>query len=295
MENLRGIVLMVVSMAGFSVEDALIKGVSSDLGSGQILVLLGLMGAAIFAVIAKLNGLRLLTPALLKRPVVIRNLSEMLGTVCYVSAIILTPLSSASAILQATPLAVTLGAAIFLGAPVGWRRWSAIAVGFIGVLIIVRPGAAGFMPASILAVGGVILLAARDLATRSAPAHIPSLILAFSGFLAVVPAGAVLMAFQGGWAEVPPAILARLGLTACVGVGAYYAIVAAMRLGDVAVVTPFRYSRIIFALILGITVFDETVDGWTIIGAAIVIASGLYTLLREARMRRLAQGGKSRC
>ncbi len=288
MENLRGIALMIASMAGFSIEDTLIKGVSSHIPSGQILIILGLIGAAIFAVLAKLRGLRLFGPALLERSVLIRNLSEMLGTVCYVSAIIMTPLSSASAILQATPLAVTLGAAIFLGAPVGWRRWSAVAVGFAGVLIIVRPGAEGFMPASLFAVGGVIFLAARDLATRSAPAHVPSLIMALYGFLAVVPAGAVLMAFQGGWVALPPGILLRLGLTAVVGVAAYYAIVAAMRVGDVAVVTPFRYSRIIFALILGITVFDEKVDRWTLIGAAIVIASGLYTLIREARLRRAA-------
>jgi drug/metabolite transporter (DMT)-like permease len=288
MENLRGIALMIASMAGFSIEDTLIKGVSSHIPSGQILIILGLIGAAIFAVLAKLRRLRLFGPALLERSVLIRNLSEMLGTVCYVSAIIMTPLSSASAILQATPLAVTLGAAIFLGAPVGWRRWSAIAVGFAGVLIIVRPGAEGFMPASLFAVGGVIFLAARDLATRSAPAHVPSLIMALYGFLAVVPAGAVLMAFQGGWVALPPGILLRLGLTAVVGVAAYYAIVAAMRVGDVAVVTPFRYSRIIFALILGITVFDEKVDRWTLIGAAIVIASGLYTLIREARLRRAA-------
>lgn len=144
------------------------------------------------------------------------------------------------------------------------------------------------MPASLFAVAGVIFLAARDVATRSAPVHVPSLIMALYGFLAVVPAGAVLMLFQGGWVTLPPGILLRLGLTAVVGVAAYYAIIAAMRLGDVAVVAPFRYSRIIFALILGITVFDENVDHWTLIGAAVVIASGLYTLLREARLRRPA-------
>ncbi len=286
MENLRGIVLMVASMAGFAVEDALIKSVSSRLPSGQILVMLGLMGALIFAVIASARGLRLFGPALLHRSVVVRNLSEMIGTVCYVSAIILTPLSSASAILQATPLAVTLGAAVFLGAPVGWRRWSAIAAGLAGVLIIVRPGAEGFMPASFLAVAGVIFLAARDLATRTAPAHIASLVLAFYGFLAVVPAGGILLAFQGGWTTVAPDVLVRLVVTAFVGVAAYYAIVAAMRVGDVAVVTPFRYSRIVFALILGIVVFQEDVDGWMLLGATIVIGSGLYTLLREARLRR---------
>lgn len=294
MDNLRGIALMVASMAGFAIEDAMIKGVSARLPSGQILIVLGIMGAAIFAAIAKARGLRLVSPALVQRSVVVRNLSEMVGTVCYVSAIILTPLSSASAILQATPLAVTLGAAVFLGAPVGWRRWSAIAVGFAGVLIIVRPGAEGFMPASLLAVAGVIFLAARDLATRTAPPHIASLVLAFYGFAAVVPAGGVLLAFQGGWAPLTAELVLRLAVTALVGVAAYYAIVAAMRVGDVAVVTPFRYARIVFALILGVAVFDETVDGWTLAGVAIVIGSGLYTLLREARLGRANRGRQPR-
>ncbi len=286
MENLRGIALMVASMAGFAVEDTLIKLTAASLPSGQILILLSLMGATIFAALAKARGLTLIGPAIVQRSVVVRNASEMLGTVCYVSAFILAPLSIASAILQATPLVVTLGAAVVLGAPVGWRRWTAIAVGLAGVLIIVRPGAEGFQPASLLAVAAVVLLAARDLATRTAPAHVASLVMAFYGFLAVMPAGAVLLQFQGGWHPVSAQDLGMMAMTAAVGVAAYYAIIAAMRTGDVAVVTPFRYSRIIFALILGITVFDETVGRWTLVGAGIVIASGLYTLAREARLRR---------
>ena len=288
MENLRGIALMVASMAGFAVEDTLIKLTAASLPSGQILIMLSLMGATIFATLAWARGLPLIGPAIFQRSVIVRNASEMLGTVCYVSSFILAPLSIASAILQATPLVVTLGAAVFLGAPVGWRRWSAIAAGLAGVLIIVRPGAEGFQPASLLAVAGVVLLAARDLATRTAPAHVASLVMAFYGFLAVMPAGAVLLQFQGGWHHVSAQDLGMMAMTAAVGVAAYYAIIAAMRTGDVAVVTPFRYSRIIFALILGIAVFDESVDRWTLIGAGVVIASGLYTLAREARFRRRA-------
>ena len=291
MENLRGIALMVASMAGFAVEDTLIKLTAASLPSGQILILLSLMGATIFAALAKARGLRLIGPSIVQRSVVVRNASEMLGTVCYVSAFILAPLSIASAILQATPLVVTLGAAVVLGAPVGWRRWTAIAVGLAGVLIIVRPGAEGFQPASLLAVAAVVLLAARDLATRTAPAHVASLVMAFYGFLAVMPAGAVLLQFQGGWQPVSARNLGMMAMTAVVGVAAYYAIIAAMRIGDVAVVTPFRYSRIIFALILGIAVFDESVDLWTLIGAGIVIGSGLYTLAREARLRRRPAAG----
>lgn len=280
---------MVASMAGFSVEDALIKTVAEKVPTGEIIIILGLIGGLVFGLLAMARGQRLLGPTLTQRSVVARNLSEMIGTVCYVSSFVLAPLSIASAILQATPLVVTLGAALFLGAPVGWRRWTAIVIGLIGVLIIVRPGGEGFQPASLLAVAAVILLAIRDLATRTAPRDIPSLVIACYGCLSTVPAAAVLLWFQGGWVAVPaPALFGMLAASA-VGLAAYYAIIAAMRIGDVAVVTPFRYTRIVFALILGVVVFRETVDLWTLMGAAIVVLSGLYTLLREARLIRAAR------
>jgi drug/metabolite transporter (DMT)-like permease len=143
MNNLRGILLMVAAMAGFAVEDALIKAASATVPVGQILLFLGIGGTLAFGTLARLQGARLFTRVVLLRPVLLRNASEMLGTMCFVSAIAIAPLSTVSAILQATPLAVTLGAALFLGAEVGWRRWTAILVGFAGVLIIVRPGHGG--------------------------------------------------------------------------------------------------------------------------------------------------------
>ncbi len=210
----------------------------------------------------------------------------MLGTLCFVSAIALAPLATVSAILQATPLAVTLGAAVVLKAPVGWRRWTAILVGFAGVLLIVRPGASGVDLGAILALLAVFGLAARDLATRAVPASVSSMVLATYGFASVIPAGAILLVFSGG--AVMPDRAAALTLLGAliVGVFAYYAIVAAMRVGDIAVVTPFRYTRLLFALVIGVTVFHERPDAPTLVGAAIIIATGLYTLIREARLAR---------
>ena len=140
MDNLRGCVLMVLAMAGFALEDMFIKRLAAAMPVGQIIALVGLGGAVIFAAICAAQGRRLWSRDLLARPVILRNLGEMAGTLCFVSAIALTPLSQASAIIQAMPLAVTLGAALFLGAPVGWRRWTAILAGFAGVLMVVRPG-----------------------------------------------------------------------------------------------------------------------------------------------------------
>ncbi|MFB9150256.1 DMT family transporter [Roseovarius ramblicola] len=286
MENLRGSVLMVLAMAGFALEDMFIKRLADAMPVGQIIMAIGLGGAAIFAAICAGQGRRLFSRDLLARPVLLRNTGEMAGTMCFVTAIALTPLSSASAILQATPLAVTLGAALFLREPVGWRRWSAILVGFAGVLMVVRPGLEGFAPASLFAVGAVIGLALRDLATRAVPAAISSMQLSAYAFATLVPTGAILLAFGDG-PVVPGGVQIRdLGLALACGVGAYYAIVAAMRVGEVAVVTPFRYTRLVFALGIGMLVFAERPDAWTLTGAAVIVASGLYTLMREARLGR---------
>ncbi|MET4127208.1 DMT family transporter [Roseovarius sp. MBR-6] len=285
MENLRGSVLMVLAMAGFALEDMFIKRLTADLPVGQIVIMIGLGGALVFGAITRAQGRRLWSRDLLARSVLLRNFGELTGTMGFVLAIALTPLSSASAILQATPLAVTLGAAVFLGAQVGWRRWSAILVGFAGVLMVIRPGVAGFEPASLFAVMAVIGLATRDLATRAVPRAISSMQLSTYAFATLVPTGALLLPF--GVAPVMPAgtEIRDLALALVCAVAAYYAIVAAMRVGEVAVVTPFRYTRLIFALIIGVTVFGERPDLWTLIGAGVIVASGLYTLMREARVR----------
>ncbi|MDJ0822085.1 MAG: DMT family transporter [Paracoccaceae bacterium] len=286
MENLRGIGMMVFAMAAFAIEDALIKAAAATLPAGQILLILGFLGGAFFAALARARGIALLTPVLWSRPVMTRILTEIIGTVGVITAITTIPLSTASAILQATPLVITMGAALLFAEPVGWRRWSAIAVGFFGVLLIIRPGMAGFDPMALFAVLGVFGLAGRDLAARAVPRDIPNLQLATYGFLTLIPTGVLLMAASGGGSW-PDGTTWGLLLTAvAVGIAAYWAITAASRMGDVSVITPFRYSRLIFALLIGITVFGERPDLVTYLGAALIIASGLYTFVRE---RRLAQ------
>ncbi|MEQ6203505.1 DMT family transporter [Sulfitobacter sp. HNIBRBA2951] len=284
MENLRGAVLMVLAMLGFAIEDSMIKLIGDDMPVGQILIVLGLGGAAVFGIIVLAQGRALFERAMLSAPVLIRAAGEIFGTVCFISAIVYTPLSSASAILQAMPLVVTLGAALFLGESVGWRRWSAISVGFLGVMLIVRPGSEGFSVLSLLALGGVLGLAARDLGTRQVSAALSTMQLSFLGFLAIVPAGLVMMPATGSSLV---AIDLRLGalLAGCIatGVVAYYAIVAATRVGEISFISPFRYSRLVFALIIGTTFFDERPDTLTLLGGAIIVASGIYTVWRERK------------
>jgi drug/metabolite transporter (DMT)-like permease len=286
MENLRAILLMVGSMAGFAIEDMLIKYLAVEMPTGQFLMLIGGGGGLVFAVMAHRQGQQVLSADFLQPVIIIRNLGEVIGTLGFVTAIVLTPLSSASAILQATPLAVTLGAALFLNEAVGWRRWSAIGIGFCGVVLVIRPGMDGFQPASLFAVQGVIGLAMRDVATRAAPAKISSLVLSAHGFAMLVPAGAVLLWISGGAVAPSPTGYGLLAAALIVGVNSYYALTLSMRLGDVAVVTPFRYVRMLFALIIGVTLFEEDPDLWTLIGAAIIILSGLYTFFRERHLSR---------
>ena len=284
MENLRAIALMVLSMAGFAIEDMLIKYIALEMPTGQFLMLIGAGGALIFTLMAWRQGQAVLSADFLRPTIIIRNLGEVIGTLGFVTALVLTPLSSASAILQATPLAVTLGAALFLREAVGWRRWSAILIGFCGVVAVIRPGLEGFQPASLFAVLGVIGLATRDVATRATPATISSLVLSAHGFGMLVPAGAFLLWISGGAVAPDPQGYGLLFAALIIGVSAYYALTLSMRLGDVAVVTPFRYVRLVFALFIGVTVFHEQLDAWTLGGAAIIILSGLYTFFRERQL-----------
>lgn len=289
MENLRASGLMVLSMALFALEDMFVKLLSSHLPVGQIVMILGGFGGLVFWALLIARGKRLFTRNLLRPAVIIRNAGEVIGTLGFVSALALTELSSASAILQALPLVIVLGAAVFLRESVGWRRWMAILAGFAGVLLIVKPGAAGFSPLSLLAVVGVIGLALRDLTTRGIPSTVPSNQLSASAFLALVPAGAVLMGLTET-AFVPVSLMDVLRFMACVafGVAGYALLVMATRVGEASVIAPFRYSRLVFALIIAVVVFGERPDAMTLVGSAIIVGSGSYAMWREAIRRRRA-------
>lgn len=294
MDNMRGAILMVLAMLGFAIEDSFIKMMGTAVPIGQILLMLGAGGALIFGCVVVLQGKPIFERNMLAPAVLVRSMGEIIGTVFFISAIVFTPLSSASAILQATPLVVTLGAALFLGETVGWRRWSAICVGFIGVLMIIRPGMEGFTPLSLFAVVGVFGLATRDIATRRAPANLSSMQLSFLGFLVIVPAGASYLLVTGQ-PLAPMDLRLSLLMLACLlfGVVAYYGIVSAMRIGEVSFISPFRYSRLIFAMIIGVGLFEERPDIMTLLGAAVIVASGIYTVLRERKQRRKAARGPS--
>ena len=293
-QNLRGIALMVASMALFAVEDMFLKLAAADLPVGMVIFAAGAFGAPIFMLMARAEGGRTLTRAALHPAVLARNAGEVVATFAYINALAVVPLSTVSAVLQALPLAVTLGAAVILRESVGWRRWSAIAVGFAGVLVVIRPGFDGFRPEALWVLVTVAGLALRDLATRAIPRDCTSAQVSAWGLLSVTLLGAAMMV-QGGVVR-PDAMQAATLLGAVVfGSVGYWLVVSASRTGEVAVVAPFRYTRLVFAIAIGWAVFAETPDMPMLIGATMIIGSGLYALARErARKRALSLQGHSR-
>lgn len=278
--NVRGSLFMVISMGGFALEDMFVKSASSVVPIGVILILFGVGGTCAFAILTRKRNEVILHPAIFSRPLIMRVICEVVGRLFFILAITLTPLSSASAILQATPLVVVLGAAIFFREHVGWRRWVAIFVGFLGVLMIVRPGVDQFQPISLLAVIATLGFAGRDLATRAAPPVLSNMQLGVYGFFVLIPTGLVMAPFTGGflWPDMTSAI--EILAAIFFGVIAYYALTVAMRTGEVSMVTPFRYTRLVFALIIGVLVFSEQPDMLTIAGGLVVVLSGIYSLMK---------------
>ena len=286
MENLKGILFMILAMAGFAFEDLFIKLLSSYFPISEVIIILGFTGTFIFFIIALLQNAPIIHKDLLNKHVIIRTICELLGAVFFVTAIALTPLSSATAILQIAPLLVTIGAVIFFKEKVGWRRWTAVFIGFIGVLLIVRPGFEGFMPASIFAILGSVFLAARDLATRAMQVKLPSVTIALYAFIAFGISGILIIPFNSPMVlPTSNQIIYFIGASAF-GVIAYYSLVISSRIGEMSVISPFRYSRIVFAMLLAIIILDENPDGLTLIGASIVVASGLYTFVRETVLKK---------
>lgn len=286
MDNLRGAALMTLAMLGFAIEDMFVKLLAQRFPTWQIIAFLAIGGGFAFGVMVRMRGEALWTRAYVAPAVLLRNLGELIGTTGFVTALALIELSTASALLQATPLVVTMGAALFLGEPVGWKRWSAILTGFAGVMLVIRPGTTGFDLSALFALQGVLGLAIRDLATRRVRVQTSSVQLSFLAFLTLLPASGLLALFEGAAPAMPVATDAvNIAAMLVLAVASYYAIVAAMRVGEVSYVTPFRYSRIVFALLIGVIAFGERPDAMMLAGCVLIVGSGLFTLWRERKIR----------
>ena len=280
--NLIGSLWMIAAMACFAIEDVFVKAASVALPVGQLLLLFGAGGTIVFATAAVATKTPLLSADVVSRPMRVRVLFEVLGRLFYALAIALTPLSSATVILQATPIVVVASAALVFGEKVGPRRWIAIVIGLIGVLIIIQPGSDSFSALSILAVLGMLGFAGRDLASRAAPKTLGTAALGFYGFLAVVIAGAIYSAYEAvPFAAISAQAALHLSGASLIGAAAYAGLMKAMRTGEVSAVTPFRYSRLLFGVACGVFIFGETVSTNMLLGSALIVASGLIILWRS--------------
>lgn len=275
---------MMMSMACFAVEDTFVKLLSARLPATQILFSIGFGGALITLVLAIVLNVNLADKILLNKHVISRTIADLFGALSFTSAMVLIPMSLLASILQATPLFVTLGAAILLGEKVGWRRWSAIFIGFLGVIIILQPGYGSFQLASLLGLAAVLCLALRDVVTRDMATEIPTLTVTFYACIAMGSAGFIAYPFFGP--PIMPTTYETIILicAAIIGLTGYFLLVLATREGDVSVIAPFRYSRLLFSLGLASLILGEELTLPILLGGLLVVSSGIYTFGRERRL-----------
>ena len=275
---------MITSMAFFAVEDSLIKFVTSTIPIGQILIMFGLGGALIFLLVAHFKNEKIILRDMLLLPMYVRALFEIIGRLFYVLAISLIPLSTATVIIQATPIVVVAGAAIIFGEKVGWRRWTAILLGLFGVIVIIQPTAESFSFLSILALIGMIGFAGRDLASRAAPENLSVFILGLHGFIALAFSGLIYTIWDdANFVMIDIDTIGFMVGAVVFGVAAYSCLMKAMRTGEVSAVTPFRYTRLIFGVSLGVCFFNESLNYSTVLGTILIVISGLFILSRNKR------------
>ncbi|WP_441242417.1 DMT family transporter [Tardiphaga sp. 768_D3_N2_1] len=291
--NLRGSLLMAVSMASFSVNDAIAKFLTVQMHFSQVMMLRGLFASVLIGALAAHQGALRPLRLLFVPSVALRICGEIGGSALFLVAVSALPLANVTAIVQSLPLVMTCGAVLILGEPVGWRRWLAIAAGFVGVLIIVRPGAEGFSQFTLVALLSVLFYATRDLVTKRIPAEIPTLFVTFLTAVAVTLGGAALAVMHGDWRAPSLHALALLALAAVMTLIGFQCVILALRVGDVSSVAPMRYSQMLYAMLLGYLVFGDVPDAMMVLGASVIVLSGIYTFHRERVRDRLLAANSS--
>ncbi|MEP1536453.1 MAG: DMT family transporter [Paracoccaceae bacterium] len=284
--NVFGALLMMASMASFTFNDTFIKMTDGAVPLWQLLFLRGVLTTMLILGLG--NVLRTIHFRMSGRDwrlIGMRCLSEIGAAYFFLSALFQMPLANAIAILQVLPLAVSLGAALFLGEGLGWRRMTAILIGFCGMLLIVRPGPDGFSIWSIYALLAVLCVTCRDLVTRQLSPDVPSLTVTLIAAISVTLFAGIASVPQG-WAVLTPNLWSLIVGSSIFILGGYFFSVQVMRQGDISFIAPFRYTSLIFALALGWLIFDDWPDGITLIGAGIIVATGLFTLYRERNAAR---------
>ena len=289
-DNMRGALLMMGSMAAFTLNDACMKALSDEMPLFQALFLRGLATVVLLVVISRWIGpLNFRMSQQDWALAILRSLAEIGAAYFFITALFNMPIANVTAILQALPLTVTLASAILFGEKVGWRRLLAILIGFVGVMVIVRPGVDGFNLYAIYALIAVAFVTVRDMCARRLSSSVSSITVALIGGVGIV----IFAGFGSiGVDWTMPSVKASLQLSGATVfiIGGYLFSVMTMRVGEISFIAPFRYTSLIWALLLGLVVFAEWPDSLTLLGIAIVVATGAFTFYRERRQTRLAKG-----
>lgn len=284
-DTLKAALYMAIAMAAFPVNDTLMK-LSSDLPVGTLIFFRGLFASAILlTAIGWRSDIRQISHGI-SPMVALRALMDTVSTLLFISALMRMPIANITSITQTVPLVVTALAALFLKERVGWRRTAAIAFGFAGVTMIVKPDLARLDATTTMALLMVLTIAIRDVLTRRIRGSVPALVVALTNSVFVVAGALALSLYEGGLVIPSPgefAMLASAGFFLSLG---YLFMVQTLRYADVSASAPIRYTVVLWSLLSGIFVFKEFPDGVALIGILLVVASGLYTLHREAVMRR---------
>lgn len=283
--NIQGAVYMVLAMFGFTVNDLFVKIIGLSLPLFEIIAVRGLFVSfflALWWLFMRAKHRNPDPPAPHHWPkILFRSLMEVLATIVFLMGLVRIPFADVSAVMQSLPLAVTAGAVVFLGEVVGWRRWAAILVGFFGVLIIIRPGTLSFDPAILLIVLSVIFAAARDLVTRTLPKQVDSYWVTVATAVMVVMFAVVATSTTAQWQVVTLKQYALMFSAAAFLIVGYQCIIKAMRVGEVASVTPFRYSSLLWAVSFGYFLLGEVPDTYTLLGSVLVVGTGIFAWYRE--------------
>lgn len=284
---MRGIVAMMLAMALFVLNDTVVKLARVHWDAGQVLVVRGLFALLLLAFWVWLGGFSDRFGMIRHRILILRGMLEAGIAAAFITALGMMPLADITAILMLAPLIITALSMVLFGEKVGWRRWSAVVVGFCGMLLVVQPGGAIPLSALALALLSVVGVAFRDIVTRRIPAEIPSVIVAVTSTLGTLVGGGLLSGVGPGWQPATLEMVLLMGSAAAFVILGNYAMIEACRDVELSVVSPFRYAVMLWAVLLGIMVFGEWPTPIALAGIALIGASGLYTLHRE-RIRRKA-------
>ncbi|MDA8906024.1 DMT family transporter [Candidatus Thioglobus sp.] len=285
---MKGAALMTACVSAYVINDAFMKLLFSEIALFQAVFLRSIITVPPILIMVWITKVAIRNLSKQdKRLILVRVGAEIFTTITFLTALKHMPLANVTAILQALPLAITMAAALFLAEPVGWRRWSAILVGFVGVLIVVRPGLEGFNIYSLSAFMAIIFLTIREISTRKLTSEVPTITVVLSTAVGSTLFAGIMM-IGSEWDTVSAVSwLLILGAAVAVLIATLLSVMA-MRIGDIGFVSPFRYTSMLGAIGLGILMFGDWPDQPTLVGTVIIVSTGIYTFHREQKVSRKA-------